>query len=102
MIIRISKGTFAARDLDEVERLLTASEDSLRAALEAMPGLIHYYVGIDRIAGSATNVSLWDTMEHAHAMTELARMLAQRPLVQAAGVTFDPVTNHEMLWTITP
>jgi hypothetical protein len=28
-------------------------------------------------------------------------MLAQRPLLEAAGVEFEPITNHETLWTIT-
>ena len=29
-------------------------------------------------------------------------MLAQRPVLEAAGVTFEPITNHDTLWTITP
>jgi hypothetical protein len=31
----------------------------------------------------------------------LPAMLAQRPLLDAAGITFEVVTNHEVLWTIT-
>jgi hypothetical protein len=95
-------GTFAPADGPEVERLLAASEESLRAALTAMPGLIHYYSAIDRDAGSVTNVSIWNTMVHAKAMSELAPMLAQRPLLQAAGVTFQAITNHRAVWTISP
>jgi hypothetical protein len=29
-------------------------------------------------------------------------MLAQRPILEAAGVTFEVIINHETLWTITP
>jgi len=29
-------------------------------------------------------------------------MLAQRPVLEAAGVTFEVITNHETLWTIGP
>jgi hypothetical protein len=69
---------------------------------EAMPGLIHYYVAIDRAAGQLTNVSVWDTMEHAQAMSQLKEMLAQRPVLEAAGVSFELITNHDALWSITP
>ena len=102
MIVRISKGAFPSERSSEAEHALAESETALRDALEAMPGLIHYYVAIDREHGQLTNVSLWDTMEHAQAMSELAPMLAQRPVMEAAGVAFETITNHETLWTITP
>lgn len=102
MIVRISKGTFPPDRLADAERALAASEAALRDALERMPGLIHYYVAIDRDAGQLTNTSVWDTSAHATAMSSLAPMLAQRPVLEAAGVTFEPITNHDTLWTITP
>jgi hypothetical protein len=67
-----------------------------------LPGLLHYYVGIDRVKGQLTNVSVWNTLAHAHQMDTLLEMLAQRPILEAAGVTFEVITNHETLWTITP
>jgi hypothetical protein len=102
MIVRISKGSFPLDRLAHAEAALAASEGPLRGAIEAMPGLKHYYVAIDRTVGQLTNVSIWDTLEHASAMGQLAPMLAQRPVMEAAGVTFDQITNHETLWTITP
>jgi heme-degrading monooxygenase HmoA len=102
MIVRISKGTFPPEHLVEAERALAASEAALREALTRMPGLVHYYVAIDRDARQLTNVSVWDSLEHATAMSSLTEMLAQRPVMEAAGVTFEPITNHETLWTITP
>jgi quinol monooxygenase YgiN len=102
MIVRISRGTFPPERLAEAEAALAASELALRDALTAMPGMIHYYVSIDRDAGQLVNVSVWDTMEHATAMSQLAEMLAQRPVMEAAGVTFHPITNHDTLWSITP
>jgi hypothetical protein len=101
MIVRISKGMFPHDRLSEAEHALAASEAALRNAIERMPGLIHYYVAIDRTAGQLTNTSVWDNLEHASAMSRLAEMLAQRPVLEAAGVTFEPITNHETLWTIT-
>jgi hypothetical protein len=102
MIVRISKGTFPPDRLIDAEHALAASESALRSALERMPGLVHYYVAIDRDAGQLTNTSVWDSLEHATAMSGLAEMLAQRPVLEAAGVTFEPVTNHDTLWTIAP
>jgi len=29
-------------------------------------------------------------------------MLAQRPIVEGAGVSFEPISNHDTVWTITP
>ena len=49
-----------------------------------------------------TNVSVWQSLQHAQQMDSLAEMLAQRPILEAAGVTFEPITNHETLWTIEP
>jgi Antibiotic biosynthesis monooxygenase len=102
MIVRISKGTFPRDRLFDAERALAESESALRSALEQMPGLVHYYVAIDRDAGQLTNTSVWDSLEHATAMSQLAEMRAQRPVLEAAGVTFEPITNHDTLWTIAP
>jgi hypothetical protein len=102
MIVRISRGTFPPDRLADAEHALAASEAALRDALEQMSGIVHYYVAIDRDALQLTNVSVWDSLEHATAMSQLAEMLAQRPVMEAAGVTFEPITNHETLWAITP
>jgi hypothetical protein len=102
VIVRISTGRFEPAPADEVERLMAASEDALRAPLRELPGLVHYYVGIDRGARTVTNTSVWDTLEHALAMRDLQAMHAQRPLLEGAGVAFEPITNHEVLWSLDP
>jgi hypothetical protein len=101
LVVRISKGRYDSSRVAEVRRLLTQSEAALRESLTALPGLRHYYVGIDEILSQVTNVSVWDSIEHAHQMDTLTAMLAQRPLLEGAGVEFEPITNHETLWTIT-
>src|ERR1051325_5649030 len=102
MVVRISKGQFDASNLAEAERVLAHSERALRDVLSRLPGLIHYYVGIDRQHGYLTNVSVWESLDAARQMDTLQPMLAQRPILEGAGVTFEQITNHEMLWTITP
>jgi hypothetical protein len=101
-VVRISKGKVDLAKVAEAERVLAESERALRDALTRLPGLLHYYVGIDRAQGYVTNVSVWDSLAHAHQMDTLQAMLAQRPVLEAAGVTFEPITNHEALWTISP
>ena len=100
MVVRISKGQFAPDRIAECERLLAESERALRGPLQALPGLLHYYVGIDREKSQLTNVSVWDTMEHARQMNTLQAMLAQRPILEGAGVRFEAITNHELLWRL--
>jgi hypothetical protein len=101
-VVRISKGKFNLPDMTAAERLLAESEHALREPLSRLSGLLHYYVGIDRTAGYLTNVSVWESLAAAHQMDTLPAMLAQRPLLEAAGITFEVITNHETLWTITP
>jgi|ERR1044071_9317858 hypothetical protein len=101
-VVRISKGRFDLARTEEAERLLADGERALRDPLTKLAGLLHYYVGIDRVNGYLTNVSIWDSLEHAHQMDTLREMLAQRPILESAGVSFEVITNHEMLWTITP
>jgi hypothetical protein len=101
-VVRISKGKFNVSDLATAEQLLEESERVLREPLSHLHGPLHYYVGIDRVTGYLTNVSVWDSVESAHQMDGLQPMLEQRPLLEAAGVTFETITNHETVWTISP
>ena len=101
-VVRISKGKCDLVHIAAAERLLVDSERALREPLSRLAGLLHYYVGIDRATGYVTNVSIWESLEAAHQMDALQVMLAQRPLLERAGVTFEVITNHETLWTITP
>lgn len=101
-VVRISKGKFDLARTVEAQQLLADSEHSLRGPLTRLKGLLHYYVAIDRVNGYLTNVSIWDSLEHAHQMDTLREMLAQRPILESAGVSFEVITNHETLWTIAP
>lgn len=102
MVVRISKGRFAAEAADEVDRRLRESEKTLRPGISALAGLLHYYVGIDRASGTMTNTSVWDTREHAMAMASLQAMLDLRTVFEEIGVEFDAITNHQVLWGLPP
>jgi hypothetical protein len=96
------RGRFDLAVSPEADELLADSEEALRESLESLPELVHYYVGIDRELGYLTNVSVWETLEAAHRMDTLQAMLAQRPILEGAGVSFEQITNHEVIWSITP
>ena len=99
-VVRVSRGQFAPDRYQEVLELIRASEDALRPALESLRGLIYYHVGVDRETGTVVNVSLWDDMAAARQMDGLAAMLAQRPILERAGVKFDRIANYEPLWSL--
>jgi len=101
-VVRVSKGKFDLENLAEAEQLLAASEVALREPVQQLTGLLHYYSGIDREQGYLTNVTVWETLQDAHQMDSLQPMLAQRSILEAAGVHFETISNHETLWAITP
>jgi quinol monooxygenase YgiN len=102
MIVRISRGRFDPAKADGVAATLTSTQTQLIPAIQQLPGLLHYYVGIDRASTTMVNVSIWDSVEHAQQMSTLAPMLALREQFETLGVQFDPIVNYETLWRIDP
>ena len=101
-VVRVSQGFFAEARLAEVRQRLETSRASLEPALRDLPGLLHYYAGIDPVSKSIVNVSVWESLEAAGRMDALQAMLAQRDLFAAAGVEFQPVRSYTGLWSIAP
>jgi hypothetical protein len=99
-VVRISRGHFSPDRYDHVKRLIEASAGSLEPALRRLRGLIYYHVGVDSETSTVVNVSVWTDIEAARQMETLAPMLAQRPILEGAGVRFDRVVNYEPLWEI--
>jgi hypothetical protein len=82
--------------LDGVEKVFLLCGPSAGAA----DSLLKHYVGTDRDQGYLTNTSIWDSLDHARQMDSFAPMLAQRPLLKAAGIRVEPITSHETIWRI--
>lgn len=99
-IVRISRGTFAAEQHDQVRRLIDASAEPLVPALKQLRGLIYYHAGVDAATNTVINTSVWTDIDAAKQMDTLAPMLAQRPILEAAGVRFDRIANYEPLWSM--
>lgn len=99
-VVRISKGRFTPEQYEEVYRLIQASAEPLIPAIKQLRGLLYYHVGVDAVTNTVVNVSIWTDLDAAKQMSTLAPMLAQRPLLEQAGVQFDQIANYEPLWNI--
>jgi quinol monooxygenase YgiN len=99
-VVRISKGRFDADRFPEVKRLIEASATPLVPAIDALAGLLYYHAAVDPHTNTVVNISIWRDEAAAKQMDTLAPMLAQRPILEAAGVRFDPIANYSPLWTI--
>ncbi|MDH6133131.1 hypothetical protein P3T37_002525 [Kitasatospora sp. MAA4] len=99
-VVRVSRGTFDPSRFDEVDAMNTRTSEYLIPAIKRLPGLIHYYAGVSP-EGSAVNISVWESDEHAAQMGQLKEMVVDaRGESEAAGVTFAPIVNYPVNWTI--
>lgn len=99
-IVRISKGRFSPEKYGPVKALIEQSAGPLVPAIRGLRGLLYYQASVDRESNTVVNVSIWEDLEAAKQMDSLQAMLAQRPILEGAGVTFDAIANYEPLWKI--
>jgi hypothetical protein len=99
-VARVSRGHFAPDKYGEAKRLLAESAIPLAPAILALEGLLYFHAGLDANTNTIVNVSIWETEQAAKQMDTLAPMLAQRRIMEAAGVQFDKNANYETVWTL--
>jgi quinol monooxygenase YgiN len=99
-IVRVSKGRFAPEKYAEIKRLIDESAAPLVPAIERLAGLLYYHAAVDASTNTVVNISTWESEQAAKQMDTLAPMLAQRPILEAAGVQFDKIANYEAAWKI--
>ncbi len=75
-IVRISRGRFDAHRYEDIRKRLADARLTLIPAIQALPGMLHYYVGIDAETSTMVNISIWNCLEHAQQMSTLGPMLA--------------------------
>ena len=101
MIVRISKGAYPARIHAEVTARMDAASQSLIPAIRMLPGCLGFYVATEENSSTMVNVSVWETLEHAEAMSTLAEMIALAREFIALGVEFErPIINYPVLWKL--
>jgi len=99
-VVRVSRGSFDPGRFAEVDAMNKKVSEYLIPAIQQLPGLIHWYAGVSP-EGSIVNVSVWDSDEHAAQMDQLTEMTdAARGEAEAVGVTFTPIVNYPVNWTI--
>lgn len=99
-VVRVSRATFDPSRFAEVDAMNKKTSEYLIPAIKRLPGLIHFCAGVSP-DGSAVQVSVWDTDEHARQLDHLREMtVAARGEAEAVGVTFTPIVNYPVGWTI--
>jgi len=100
-VVRVSRASFDPSRLAEVDALTTKQAEYLIPAIKRLPGLIHWYTGVSP-DGTALQVSVWDSDEHAAQMNGLKEMaVVARGEMEALGVTFlRPIVHYPVSWTI--
>ena len=99
-VVRVSRGNFDPVRFPEVHEMTVATSRYLIPAIKKLPGLISYYVGTSP-DGSAVHVSVWESDEHAQQMSRLKEMIVDaRQDAEKAGVTFTPIINYPIDWTV--
>ena len=69
-------------------------------AIRKLLGLIKYFAAVSP-SGSIVRVSVWESDAHAQQMAGLKEMIVDaRRAAEAAGVTFIPIVNYAVAWTI--
>ena len=97
---RVSRGTFDSSRFAEVDAMNKKTSAYLIPAVKRLPGLIHFYAGVSP-GGSSVQVSVWDSEEHAAQLDRLKEMIVDaRGEAEAVGVTFHPIVNYPINWTI--
>jgi len=99
-VVRISRGRFEPKIYVEIVSLAKRSEAALEPSLKQLKGLLYYHVSVDKKTSTFVNVSLWKDLDSAKQMDSLPAMLAQRPVMEEAGLQFDKIANYEPLWRI--
>ena len=99
-VVRVSRATFDPARFAEVQAMSVATGRYLIPAIEKLPGLISYYACASP-EGSMVHVSIWESDAHAQQMSQLKEMIVDaRRDGEAAGVTFTPIVNYPIDWTI--
>ena len=99
-VIRVSRGRFDPSRHAEVDAMIRATGEYLVPAIRRLEGLIDYYAATSP-DGVTTQVSVWKSAAAADQMSRLPEMRDRaRGEAEALGVSFEPIANLPIAWTI--
>lgn len=97
-VVRVSILTIPRGRIDEAADAMRKAETAL-IGIKQLTGLHAYFAGVDRDRSQLTNVSVWDSVEHAEQMSTFQPMLDLGERFAAEGATFlRPIPNFQCLW----
>jgi hypothetical protein len=100
VVIRVSRATFEPSRFAEVDAMNRKTSEYLIPAIKRLPGLMRFYSGVSP-QGAIVQVSVWDSEDHAKQLDHLTEMTVDaRTEAEAVGVTFTPIVNYPVGWTI--
>lgn len=100
-VVRVSILRCEAAQFARLRQMMVEAEALLRPGVEAMPGLLAFYVGADEATHSLMNTSVWDSLEHAQQLDHFQPMLDAGKRFVAEGATFErPIMNYATLWRV--
>jgi|1185.fasta_scaffold17555_3 hypothetical protein len=100
-VVRVSILRCPPERFAELRQMMMDADAVLRPGIEAMAGLLAFYVGADEATFSLSNVSLWTSLEAAKQLDNFQPMLNLGKLFIAKGATFErPIMNYDTLWQL--
>jgi hypothetical protein len=99
-VIRISRASFAAESYADVRARLDSSREVLEPAVRALRGCLHYWAAIDKVSKTLVQVSMWESLDHAKQLDRLTPMLVLAGELVGLGVSFETITNSDVLWEL--
>ena len=97
MILRVGRGRFDLKIVDQVDKVLKAAYAEIWPKQEKLPGYFEGYMGIDRVNGAIIWATVWDSVEHGEALGLLPEMVASNKKLRELGLVFEPITSHELM-----
>jgi hypothetical protein len=100
-VVRVSILRCAPERFAELRQMMVAADPVLRPGIEAMTGLLGFYVGADEATSSLSNVSVWVNLDTARQLDTFQPMLDLGKAFVAKGAVFErPIMNYATLWQL--
>jgi hypothetical protein len=100
-VVRVSIFRCAPERFAELRQMMIEADASLRPGIQAMVGLLAFYVGADEATSSLTNVSIWTDLAAAKQLDTFQPMLDLGKTFAEKGATFErPIMNYATLWQL--
>ena len=101
--VRISILRCDPEQFAEMRQMMADAEATLAPGIRALPGLIHFYTGLDEETCSLSNISVWQSLNEAKQLDTFQPMLDLGKVFVNKGARFErPVLNHVSQWEIVP